>query len=239
MIELAQLTIDAHGGMKRWNALSRVSARIDTGGVLWPLKGVPGFVGVAHIGASLHEQKRSHEPFMQPGQRMRFDTDRVAIETLDGVLLEERRNPRAAFAGHTLETPWDHLHAAYFAGYAMWNYLTIPFLFADDRFGLEEIEPWEEEGQTWRRLKARFPAGVATHSAEQVFYIGADGLLRRHDYDVEVAAGARGAHYVHDYREFDGIMVPTRRRVYIPGPDNKPLPEPLLVSIDISQVRFE
>ncbi|WP_026354544.1 hypothetical protein [Massilia niastensis] len=239
MNELAQLSIDAHGGMKRWNALSQVSARIDTGGVLWALKGVPEFAGVARIDASLHEQRRSHEPFMKPGQRMRFEAGRVAIESLDGQVLEVRRNPRDAFAGHTLETPWDRLHAAYFAGYAMWNYLAIPFLFAEDGFGLEEIEAWEENGETWRRLQVRFPAGVATHSAEQVFYIGPDGLLRRHDYDVEVAQGARGAHYIHDYKEFDGIMVPTRRRVYIPGPDNNPLPEPLLVSIDISEVRFE
>jgi hypothetical protein len=169
---------------------------------------------------------------------MRYEPDRVAIETLDGKVLMERSKPRDAFAGHTLETPWDPLHAAYFAGYAMWNYMNIPFVFARDGFDMEEIDPWSENGETWRRLKVTFPPEIATHSAEQVFYIGADGLLRRHDYDVDVAKGARGAHYIHDYREFDGIMVPRRRRVYIRGPDNKPLPEPLLVSIDISDVHF-
>jgi hypothetical protein len=235
---LAQLTIDAHGGLERWKALSRVTAWTDSGGALWGMKGAPGRVGRGYVEVSLREQKRTHEPFIKPDQRMRYEPDSVAIETLDGKVLMERSKPRDAFAGHTLETPWDPLHAAYFAGYAMWNYMNIPFVFARDGFDMEEIDPWSENGETWRRLRVSFPPEIATHSAEQVFYVGADGLLRRHDYDVDVAKGARGAHYIHDYREFDGIMVPTRRRVYIRGPDNKPLPEPLLVSIDISDVHF-
>jgi hypothetical protein len=44
--------------------------------------------------------------------------------------------------------------------------------------------------------------------------------------------------YVHDHRELDGIMVPTCRRVFPLGPDNKKLPEPVLITIDITEVRF-
>jgi len=33
---------------------------------------------------------------------------------------------------------WDDLHLAYFSGYAMWNYLTTPFLFAMEGFEVEE-----------------------------------------------------------------------------------------------------
>ena len=40
--------------------------------------------------------------------------------------------------------PWDDLHLAYFSGYAMWNYLNTPFIFALPGFQTEEIEPWDE-----------------------------------------------------------------------------------------------
>jgi hypothetical protein len=43
-------------------------------------------------------------------------------------VVEERANPRASFAGHVLETPWDRIQLAYFRGYAMWTYLTTPFV---------------------------------------------------------------------------------------------------------------
>jgi hypothetical protein len=49
---------------------------------------------------------------------------------------------------------------------------------------------------------------------------------------------AKGAHYVYDYADFGGIRVQTRRRVYAPAPDGKPLLEPLIVSVDVSDVRF-
>jgi hypothetical protein len=71
-----------------------------------------------------------------------------------------------------------------------------------------------------------------------VSYFGPDGLLRRHDYPVDVLGGSEGAHYVHDFQDHDGIKVPYRHRVYPRGPDNVKLVQPLLVSIDIKQVRF-
>ena len=38
--------------------------------------------------------------------------------------------------------------------------------------------------------------------------------MRRHDYTVEVLGGATGANYSTDYKEFQGIKMPTTRRVY-------------------------
>lgn len=239
MKDLLALAIEAHGGLARWNQLTTGSVTSKVGGVLWQAKGHPEFAQPARVTVRLHEQKHSHEPFLKPNQRISFEPDRVAIETLDGKLLEERPNPRAAFEGHTFETPWDSLHLAYFAGYAMWTYLTAPFSFAMPGFETSEIAGRRENGEAWRGLKVRFPKSIATHSSEQILYFGSDGLLRRHDYDVEVAKGARGAHYVYDYRAFDGIMVPTKRRVYAPGPDNNPVLDPLIVSIDLSDVSFK
>jgi hypothetical protein len=58
---------------------------------------------------------------------------RVAIETTGGVVLDERHDRHSSFAGHVQDTPWDNLHAVYFGSYALWTYLTIPFLFTYPR----------------------------------------------------------------------------------------------------------
>ncbi|MDB5479170.1 MAG: hypothetical protein JWO83_223, partial [Caulobacteraceae bacterium] len=116
--------------------------------------------------------------------------------------------------------------------------LTQPFLYAYPGFLTEEVEPWEENGETWRRLKVTFPDNIVSHTREQITYFGPDGLMRRHDYAVDVLGGAMGAHYIHDYREVSGIMAPHRRRVYPLGVDNQPRPEPVLVSIDITHMSF-
>jgi hypothetical protein len=66
----------------------------------------------------------------------------------------------------------------------------------------------------------------------QLSYFGPDGLLRRHDYAVDVLGGATGAHYIGDYRDHGGILMPHRRRVHPIGADNRKIPEPVLIASD-------
>jgi hypothetical protein len=238
MNSLVQLTLDAHGGLERWQRFEHVSAHLRNGGVLWTLKHQPGVIDNVNVRVALRREWASHSPFVEPAWQTSFEPHRVAIETTDGRVVEERLTPRDSFEGHGLETPWDRLHLAYFAGYAMWTYLTTPFLFTMDGVATEELQPWHENGETWRRLKATFPPGVATHSTVQTFYVGSDGLLKRHDYDAEVLGGSPAAHYVHAYQEISGILVPTRRKVFGRRPDGTPVPDPLIVSIDLSEVEF-
>jgi hypothetical protein len=238
MNSLTHLTIDAHGGLERWRQFTQVSAHLRTGGVLWPLKHQQGALDDVNVRVDLRRQWTSHSPFLKPDLRTSVEPHRVTIETTDGRLVEERLEPRESFVGHRVDTPWDRLHLAYFAGYAMWTYLTAPFLFAMKGVASEELPPWHEHGEAWRRLKVTFPPTIATHSAVQTFYFGSDGLLRRHDYDADVLGGTPAAHYVHDYQEFSGLLVPTRRRVFGRRPDGTPAPEPLIVTIDLSEVEF-
>ena len=236
MEKLAKLAIDAHGGLDRWKRFSTVSAHGINGGMLWAAKGKPTALADATITADLHTEKVSHWPFGSPDRRSRFEPQRVAIEDANGKVMEELLQPRASFKGHKLETQWNDLQLAYFAGTAMWTYLNTPFLLARPGVESEEIEPWKEAGETWRRLRVRFPADIATHSTEQTLYFDQQGLLKRHDYDVEIAAGSTAAHYVSELKEFSGIVFPTKRRIYPRLPDGKSLPEPLIVSIDLDKI---
>jgi hypothetical protein len=238
MSDLLDTVIGAHGGLERWNELDAVSARLLQGGALWGLKGQQGVLDDVFVRANLHKERESHHPFGAPDRRSAFTPERVAIETTNGDVVAALDQPRASFAGHTLETPWSTLQLAYFAGTAMWTYLTQPFTFALPGFETSELEPWQENGEEWRRLHVSWPSYLATHSPEQTLYIGSDGLFRRHDYDVEIQGGSEGAHYIFDYTEVAGIMVPTKHRIYPRTPDGQSLPEPLLVSIDLSEIAF-
>jgi len=236
--DLATVAMDAHGGLDRWRRLKTVSARLLQAGVLWKLKGHDGVLHDVYVTVDLRKEWASHRPFGQPNQHTSFQPDRVAIETSTGDVVEERINPRESFKGHALDTPWDRLQLAYFAGYAMWTYLNTPFLFALPGVETEEIQPWQENGEAWRRLKVAFPPSIATHSAEQTFYFDQRGLLKRHDYDVDISGGTSAAHYVSELKAFSGIIVPTRHMILGRQPDGSSVPAPLVVSIDVSEVEF-
>ena len=169
-----------------------------------------------------------------------FTPERIAIEKLDGTLVAERRAPRDSFAGHQMNTPWDPLHRAYFNGEALSTCCrTTAFLLAMDGVRVEETEPWREGAETWRVLRAYFPGWIETHCLIQDFFFGEDLMLRRHDYSVNIAGGFAAAQLTWDHVEANRIRLPTKRRAYTRGPDRRPILDMLMVSIDISEVRFE
>jgi hypothetical protein len=233
---LAKLAIEAHGGLERRNTYTTLSAHLIQGGVLWAATGKAGVLDDVTVTVDLRHEKASHWAFGSPDRRSRFEPQRVALENAKGEVLEELLQPRSSFQGHTLEAPWTDLQLAYFAGCAMWTYLNTPFLLARPGVESEEVEPWQEVGETWRRLKVRFPPDIATHSTEQTLYFDQHGLLKRHDYDVEIGGGTAGAHYVHDLKEFSAILFPAKRRIFPRQPNGHSAPEPLVVSIDLDQI---
>jgi hypothetical protein len=238
MADLLEDVVEAHGGLKRWNELETISAHLIQGGVLWAAKGQQGVLDDVYVTASLHEEKESHHPFGAIGRRSVFTPERVAIETSDGTGVAVLEQPRASFAGHTLETPWTALQLAYFVGTAMWTYLTQPFTFTLPGFETAELEPWHENGEQWRRLRVVWPGNLATHSTVQTVYFDDDGLIRRQDYDVDIIGGSMGAHYMSGYTQVAGIMLPTEHRIFARTPEGQVLTEPLLVSIDLSEIAF-
>src|SRR5215813_11896027 len=97
----------------------------------------------------------------------------------------------------------------------------LPFLALHQGVEVEELPIWHENGEAWRPLRLTFCEKIATHSKVQTIYAGDDGLLRRHDYAVEIAGDAAAAHYLRNYVTVDGIKFPAERRVYVVGPDGK------------------
>ena len=238
MSSLANKIIDAHGGLEQWRKFSRLKAKLAQGGALWTLKGQQTTLSDTSVTVDLVREWASHSPFGPEAKISTFEPDRVALTDSNGGALAELHDPRASFAGHTLETPWTELQLAYFAGIAMWTYLNMPFLLAHPGVTTEELADWTENGETWHRLKVTFPAEIATHSTVQTLYVDDQGLLKRHDYDVEIAGNTPGAHYVGGYVDVQGIKIPTSRRIFPRQPDGKPMAEPLVVSIDLSEIQL-
>ena len=124
--------------------------------------------------------------------------------------------------GMYAETPWDRLHLTYFLGYALWNYLTAPFLFTRTGFATRELEAHVEGRETWRVLEVTYPDDVPAHTKVQKLYFGDDFMLRRLDYVTDVLGGV-AAHYCYDQVTIDGLVFPTLRRVVRRTPEG-PLP---------------
>ncbi len=238
MTDLLDAVLEAHGGLDRWRQFSTVEATIVTGGKLWEIKGQPQDPTPRRMTVALQREWASMRPFGAPDQKTDFTPQRIAIEKLDGLVVAQRTDPRASFSGHDLETPWDPLQRAYFNGYALWTYLTAPFLLTLPGFTTTELDPIEDNGELWLGLQVHFPQRFASHSELQEFYFDSDFLLRRHDYRVDVAGGFSAIQYVYDIVEADGIKLPAKRRAYRCDADGRLLPDELMVSIDVSDVHL-
>lgn len=224
----------AHGGLERWRALKGMSSTIVTGGSLWGLKGIDLPPVPRTAITDFHRQWSSVSPFGDPDWTMTWTPSHVVIKSSAEDVIAERDNPRDAFLNHGYETAWDPLHLAYFNGYAMWTYHAVPFVLAEPGYRVNDVPPVSHKGETLRGLRVRFPDGIHTHTQEQRFYFGADGLLRRHDYEVDVWANTPAAHFVSDYVEVGGLRLPTRRRVHPRALDGAPQYDVDIVSVDMS-----
>jgi hypothetical protein len=156
MEELLAMAIEAHGGLDRWNKVNSLTVAASITGAIWSIKGQADALKDVVITA---ETKRERLTMDRPGQNKRtvFEPGRVLIESADGRQLDVNDNPRKAFEGQTLQTPWDDVHVAYFSGEAMWTYLNLPFLLAQPGFERKKFPPFSRKARPGGGLKSRFP----------------------------------------------------------------------------------
>jgi len=235
MNDLLKKAVDAHGGLQRWNQIRTVVVPASITGAIWFVKSQGDYLKnvVMHV-----DTRRERMLTLFPGQDKRFifEPERLVMEKTNGTVIRTRDDPERSFEGQERETPWDDLQVAYFQGEALWTYLNTPFLYTQHGFETEEIASIEVQGETWRRLQVTFPDYIKSHTHKQISCFGPDGLLRRHDYTVDILGGATGLNYASEYREVGGIIFPTKRRIYAYEGDYQLVPEPLLVKIDIGDI---
>jgi hypothetical protein len=235
--QLLEFAVAAHGGIDRWNDFRRLTAEVSIGGEIWRLKRQPWFLDGVVSELHTHEERLTISRTARP-QSMSFKPGCVTVQHDDDGMVECCYNPQSAFLAHDDDAPWNAFHVAYFSSSALWTYLTSPFLYTYPGFVTDELDPWYENGEVWRRLKVTFPDYIVSHTREQVSYIGPDGLVRRHDCIIDLLGGARSANYAHDYRDFQGIKIPTVRQVFFQDKDGQRICDTVMEQIDIGNISF-
>jgi hypothetical protein len=228
--------IEAGGGMARWNSLKRFTLQLSIDGALFSRVGQAGRFREMVAEGSTRNPSVRFTGFADPAKCGLYQPDCVTIESPEGKVLRAWRNPHQAFRDQPAEALWDELYLVFFCGFSVWNYLTTPFLLAHPDIAVEELAPWHEHDQLWRRLRAVFPANFVTHCAEQIFYFDENGLQRRNDHDL---LGSRVAQYSWAHQDFLGIVVPTLRRSLSLQPDGTVIAKPALIDVEIFDAAFE
>ena len=232
MNDLLASAVAAHGGLERWNRIRTIRVDAAITGAFWQVKGKGEALGDIHFEVDTTRERLTMD-FLGRDRRSLFEPDRVVLQQADGTIIDARDDPERSFDGHRFETPWDDLHLAYFTGEALWTYLNTPFLFTRPGFVCEEIEPIEADGETWRRLNVTFPDHIKSHTRKQVFCFGPDGLLRRHDFAIDIVdPGTESQLFAADYRDVDDIIIPATRRAYTTMGDDRIV----LVAIDMAEI---
>ncbi|MQY31945.1 hypothetical protein [Nocardia aurantia] len=232
MNDLLATAIAAHGGLDRWNQIKTIQVDAEISGAFWQMKGQADAMSRVRFEVDTTQQQLTMD-YLTQDRRSLFRPDRVVLQRPDGTVVGERDDPERSFAGHDFRTRWDQLHLAYFTGEALWTYLNTPFLSTWPGFVSAEIAPIEADGETWRRLRVTFPDHIKTHTRTQVFCFGPDGLLRRHDFTIDIVDPATESQlYATDYRDIDGILIPATRRAYTTLGNDRIV----LVAIDMADI---
>ena len=225
MHDVIQRAIDAHGGADRWAAATSVEVRFDARGLLFTLKRRP-----RQTNASARVTLGSDqlvEVDMGPTRVGVLSGPDVEVRDPEGNVLERREHARQAFGDLKHWLGWDDLDFTYFAGAAWWTYLLGPIAWLRDDVDATVVDD--------RTVDVTYGDHISTHSPHQRFHLDDAGRIVRHDYTaIVVSRLARANHMCTEHRDFDGVWVPTRRRVH---PARAPWPD--LVALDIHDFSLE
>jgi hypothetical protein len=237
MHELLEKTIKAHGGLDAWRKVSQVSADFSAHGAGLRARGPIGDAIAQckmRVAINTRRQQVSFAGFMAEDNTGLYDADGTEIRNADGDVAERLDDPRASLTNMAPGTPWSGPQLLYFFGYSLWMYITAPYNLLAPGVSCEEVEPWVEDGETWRALKVTYGGDFPSHSTEQIHYFDDAGLMRRQDYTVDVRQDIGVAHYMYGQHAVDGLIFPTQRRIYRAAADRTPLMDQLLISADFA-----
>jgi hypothetical protein len=238
-VGLLEDALQASGGLHLWRQAQRFTAHVSIGGPLCTQKCSSAQLKELLVEGSTRDQVLEIIGFMAADRRALYRPDWVALEGSDGRRLKERKGTPWEFHALLASPTWDELLLAHYCGYFIWNYMNAPFVLSDPDFEIEEVEPRIVRGEIWRRLRARFPPRMVTHSAEQTFYFDRQGIMRRQDYTAPYDGRTGVAQMFSAHQRFSGVLVPTLCRLLHLESDGAPISKAPLQDIEIFDAVFE
>jgi hypothetical protein len=209
-VSLLEECLAAYGGLERWQAHEAVEVRVSARGAAFWMKGNGRPLTGARARVRTTGQHVEFFDWPTPGES--------AILTSDEARIGDRSRAQPLFGRR-----WDELDFVAFGGAAMWTYMSLPFILAD----------WGAEELPGRRLRFRVPEPIRSHCREQTLHLDESCLIVKHEYVAEsFGQWARGVHRSSHFETFDGLPVPTRRRVRLGRLG------PVVVKVDVSHARY-
>jgi hypothetical protein len=209
-VSLLEECLAAYGGLDRWRAEEAVEVRVSARGLAFFMKGNRRPLIDARARVRTSGQHVEFFDWPRPGATALLTSEQVRIGD------ERRAQPRFG-------RRWDELDFVAFGGAAMWTYMSLPFVLAD----------WGAEELPGRRLRFRVPEPIRSHCREQTLHLDDSCLIAKHEYVAEsFGQWARAMHMSSRFETFDGLPVPTRRRVRL-----RPF-GPIVVRVHVSDARY-
>jgi hypothetical protein len=204
-VSLLEECLAAYGGLDRWRAAEAVEVRMSASGHAFALRGNRRPVTDTRVLVRTTGQHVEFADWPDPGV--------TAVMTGEECRIGDRSRREPRFGRR-----WDELDFLAFGGAAMWTYMALPFVLAD----------WGAQELPGRRLRFTVPEPIRSHCREQTIHLDAAGLIVRHRYTAEAfGPWAKCDHRSTGFTTFDGLPVPTRRRVHL-----TPL-GPVVVKVDV------
>lgn len=249
-MHLVSHVLKAHGGLDHWRSKRSFSAHVSISGALLPPPegrppaGAPYVaVGGYHLPTAPRGRPTLRELVIEgetatPRLKMFGSTDltrygvytpgRVEFRDMSHGLLEALDDPIEALAARPPDRPLRPLERVFLFGASVWSGIAIPFLLGAPDMAVEE--------QPGRVLKVEIPGRIAPLAPRRLLHVAATGLIERQDYELRylhpsVLVDTASAHIA-----FDGIVVPTLRRLRpLETASERSLP---LLDIEIFDIRF-
>jgi hypothetical protein len=190
-MSLLEECLAAYGGLDRWRSEEAVEVKMSARGHAFALRGNRRPATDTRVRVRTTGQHVEFFDWPRPGV--------TAVMTSEECRIGDRSRSEPRFGRR-----WDELDFLAVGGAAMWTYLSLPFVLAD----------WGAEELPGRRLRFAVPESIRSHCREQTIHLDDAGLIVRHRYKAEAfGRWARGDHRSTRFVTFDGLPVPTRRRV--------------------------
>jgi hypothetical protein len=233
-MSLRDEVFEAAGG-SRWETLRQFTSHLMLdGSLVEPLKGPHSLKEIVAEGDFASRSIRI-SGFSDAGGAWGFFPDFVTIQHDDGAFVGARREA----APRPFRNPKDEPELVYLCGLSIWSCVTAPLAMLVDDGQTEDLGAWFEHGETWRRLRVRAPEGALAYASEAVMYFGAEGLLRRTDFDIVCGDTIRLVAYSSAYQAFSGVTVPTLYRTLRRSASGGALEKRPLLDIEIFDLAFD